>query len=252
MIRYILVDDEPKTLERVQKKINTIAKDYNLKHIASYNNPITALAEIKEKEYDLLIVDFEMPNCNGVELAKSVATNKKIIFLTSTTNNEQMVINTLDITGYLSKPFDIDEFKTVIKNKVIGKINATNTSYKKGDSIILPIGVNKDIRFVQEQVYYIITYLNKGGELPAKNCVHFYGKNDQVLFKDVRKKIKELDKELTDYNFKKINKSTIINMSHFKERRNKTIELFDTEEEFEVAEEEKSGILAKLRMKLFN
>lgn len=179
MIRYILVDDNPKALERVKAKIDTINNDYQLKHVGSFNSSRKAFEEVNELNYDLLIVDYEMPVYNGIELAKKIASKKKIIFLTSTLNNEKEVINSLDISGYLSKPFEIDEFQEILKNKVIGKID---TIIPKQDSLItLSIGNNNDIRFASEKVYYITSKRNNGKQ-PAKNCVNIYTKNDELLF----------------------------------------------------------------------
>ncbi|WP_373941021.1 hypothetical protein [Polaribacter sejongensis] len=83
-----------------------------------------------------------------------------------------------------------------------------------------------------------------------KNCVHIYGKNNELLKKDICKSIIELDKQLGVYNFKKISQSTIINMEHFKERDNINISLFDTKESFIITDKEKRGFVSKLRNKL--
>lgn len=248
MIRYILVDDDQRILETVKSKIDALSKDYGLQHVKSYHSSKTAYETINSEDFDLLIVDFEMPVYNGIELAQKIAEHKKIIFLTSTTNNEQQVINNLDISGYLSKPFDIDEFKTILKHKVFGKITSNSTNNK----ITLSIGTNRDIRFTPEQVYYISSKktTSKQNKQPDKNCVHIYGKQDQIIYKNVRITIKELHKTLANHNFEKIRQSTIINMAHVKERDNTHISIFDCNETFEITATEKSSFIAKLRAKL--
>ncbi|WP_165731006.1 LytTR family DNA-binding domain-containing protein [Polaribacter sp. 20A6] len=250
MVRYILVDDSPSTLKNVKAKIDKISKDYNLQHIKSYSSSLKAAEQIKQEDFDVLIVDFEMPVYNGIELAKKIATNKKIIFLTSTTNNEKLVINSLDISGFLSKPFDIDDFQIILKNKIIGQSN-NSSIIKNPEYITLHIGKNKDLRFKAKELYYISTAsFNLDIAKPKKNCVHIYGKNDELLKKDVCKSIIELDEQLDIYNFKKISQSTIINMEHIKERDNTNISLFDTKESFIITDKEKRGFVAKLRNKL--
>lgn len=249
MIRYILIDDEPKILERVKAKIDTISKEYQLQHIKSYSSSVKAFEEINIDDYDLLIIDFEMPVYNGLELAEKIATNKKIIFLTSTTNNEKKIINSLDISGYLSKPFELDEFQKILKNKIYKKIKNDPTS-NSNKPITLHIGKNRDVIFKPDQAFYISTSKNINGELPDKNCVHIYGKNDKIIAKNVRKSINELSKDLADYNFKRTNQSTIINMSHLKERDNTNISLFQCNETFEVSAKEKTSLVEKIRKKL--
>lgn len=249
MIRYILVDDDPTTLAFVKTKIDSIAKVFNLKYVKSYSSSLKAFEEVNEEDYDLLIIDFEMSPYNGIELAKKIAANKKIIFLTSTSNNGPKMMNALDVSGYLSKPFDLEEFKDIIKHKIIGKINPIKVS-QKSHTITLNIGANKDVRFPTNQVYYISTSRNINGEQPSKNCVHIYGKNDVVSYPDLRITINDLYDKLADYNFEKVDQSTIINMDYFKERDNIYIKLQDCSETFEVTAKHKPGFIAKLRAKL--
>ncbi|RXJ51502.1 LytR/AlgR family response regulator transcription factor [Gelidibacter gilvus] len=249
MIRYILVDDNQSVLHSVKTKIDALPKDYDLQHIKSYDSSKKAFEEVNESDYDLLIVDYEMPVYNGLELAQKIGRNKKIIFLTSTIDNEKRIINTLDISGYLSKPFDLEEFKDIIKHKIIGKINPTKASLKP-HIITLNISANKDVRFPTNQVYYISKSLTKNGEQPIKNYVHIYGKNDVVLYRNVRMTINDLYKILADYNFEKIDQSNIINMDYLKERDNMHIRLQDCQETFEVTTKQKPGLVAKLRAKL--
>jgi len=246
MIRYILVDDDPIVLKRVQTKIDTIAKDYDLKHIKSYDSSKTAFENIQEDDFDLLIVDFEMPVYNGLELALKIATNKKTIFLTSTINNEQKVINNLDVSGFLSKPFDIEEFETILKNKIVRKINR-NISYKKESRLTLAVGANQDIGFYPDKTYYISTSRNIKKYQSNKNFVHFFGTQDEVIITNARISINELSKKLTPYGFEKINQSTIVNLSKIEKRNNKALTLLECEEQFTIGNNEKIGIVNKIR-----
>lgn len=241
MIRYILVDDCPKTLERVRKQIDSIAKDYGLQYIDSFNSSKKASEEINENSYDLLIVDFEMPVYNGIELAEKIALDKKIIFLTSTTNNEKLVINKLDISGYLSKPFEIEEFQEVLKNKILGKIiraKNTNINIESGDN---------NYMFNPKDALYITT--SKIGEEQSKrNYVSIYGENDTVLIENIRTTISTLSKKLEHHNFQKISQGTIVNMDNVKSRVNKEIRCHNSKEVFEISSKtEKSHFLNKIK-----
>ena len=238
MIRYILVDDDQKTLDRVKAKIDSIAKDFELEHISSYSSSKEAAETLNPDSYDLLIVDFEMPVYNGLELAKQIANNKKIIFLTSTSNNEQEVINSLDIAGYLSKPFDIHEFQLILKNKVLSKYD-TNKTHRSTQSYVLSISKNRDIHILPEKVYYI----RKG----KANYVNIYGENDTLLFKNVRRTISELADELEHLKFLRINQSIIVNKSFIKERDNMHVELYNCKESFEVKNTYKTFFIERLK-----
>ncbi|QCE43322.1 LytR/AlgR family response regulator transcription factor [Psychroserpens sp. NJDZ02] len=246
MIRYILVDDQPKTLKYVKAKIDTLPKDYELKHVESYDSSKKAYENINKDDFDLLIVDFDMPVYNGIELAQKIGDNKKIIFLTGETEKEKQVINSLDISGYLSKPFDIEEFEAILKNKVIGKINKNNT-FKKGERLSIAIGVNQDIGFCPDETCYISTSRNIKKYQSNKNCVHFFGEQDDVTVTNVRISINELSKKLEPYGFEKINQSTIVNLSKIDKRNNKELTLLGSEEEFTIGDNEKKGIVSRIR-----
>lgn len=236
----------PKILESVKSKIDTIAKYYDLKYVASYDNSRIAFEEINADHYDLLIVDFTMPGFNGLQLAQKIANGKKIIFLTGESNKEKQVINNLDISGYLSKPFEIEEFETILKNKIIGKINRNNT-FKKGERLTIAIGVNQDIGFYPDKTCYISTSRNIKKYQSNKNCVHFFGEQDDVIVTNVRISINELSKKLEPFGFEKINQSTIVNLSKINKRNNKELTLLGSEEEFTIGDNEKKGIVSRIR-----
>lgn len=246
MIRYILVDDNQNVLNKVKIEIDKLPKEYDLQHVKSYSNSKQAYQEINEDDFDLLIVDFEMPVYNGIELAQKIAAGKKIIFLTSTSNNEKLVINTLDISGYLSKPFELDEFEDILKHKVIGKLNRTKT-IRKGERFTLAIGVNKDIGFYPDDTYYISSSRNVNKYHANKNCVHFFGLQDEVIVTNARISIHELSKKLKPYGFEKINQSTIVNLSKINERNNKELSLLGCKQEFTIGDHEKQTIITKIR-----
>ncbi|MFK7749783.1 MAG: LytR/AlgR family response regulator transcription factor [Kordia sp.] len=244
-IRYILIDDEPKTIQTVKEKIDRIANDYDLEHVASYTSSKKAYEEIDSTTFDLLLVDFQMPVYNGIQLAEKIAASKKIVFLTSTTGKQTEIINNLEIAGYLSKPFEIEEFEKVLKKKVIGKI-ASAYVRKKDGYLSIAVGSNKNIGIYPDQVFYISTARNLNGEQPKTNCVHIYGKNDLLIHKNIRYSINKLSSLLNIYGFEKISQSTIINMTRIKERDNRNIKLYDTQETFEVTDKEKPSFIKKL------
>jgi DNA-binding LytR/AlgR family response regulator len=197
-----------------------------------------------------------MPVYNGIELAKKIAIGKKVIFLTSTTNNEKKVINSLDISGFLSKPFDFEEFEAILKNKVIEKVN-TKKPYEKGDVVLLSISKNKNIGIYPEDVFFISSALISTGyklidnkhkkvEKPQSNLVHFYGKNSEILFENVRLTISELETKLSNYNFRKINQSTLINTNYIRNIDNRNLELYYCKEPFEISVKEKTTFFEQI------
>jgi DNA-binding LytR/AlgR family response regulator len=246
MIRYILVDDDPGTLKYVKKKIDQLEKEFELKHVESYSSSKNASEKINPDDYDLLIVDYEMPVYNGIELAQKIAQFKKVIFLTSTVNNEKEIINHVNIAGFLMKPFDVEEFKVILKNKIINSQQSLNPQNKK-TSYFLPIGVTKTIHINSENIYYISTLRNINGKQPDKNHVNIYGKEDSLLFENVRASISQLSGELGFLGFVKINQSTIVSRDHIAQRDNIHLSIFDCKETFSISDKEKSALIAAFK-----
>ncbi|WP_046757490.1 LytR/AlgR family response regulator transcription factor [Kordia jejudonensis] len=242
-IRYILIDDDTYTLKNVKNKIDSIASDYELKHVASYHSSKKAFEEINPDSFDLLIVDFQMPVYNGIQIAKKIANAKKIIFLTSTTGKQTEIINNLDIVGYLSKPFEIEVFEDILKRKIIGKIQ-NNVNYLT-DKIQLSTGDSNYI-FDIKDAFYITTAKNIKNYQAKKNYVTIYGKEDEVLIENIRMTISDLAKKLASHNFEKITPRTIINLSHIKSRVSTEITLHHSKEQFEINTKAKQTFISKL------
>ncbi len=114
MIRKILIaDDEPNMIWALKKALSK--EEYE---IISADNGEEAVDSLIE-DPDLIIMDLKMPKMNGLEaLRKIKEINPKIPVImitahgTTDTAVEAMKIGALD---YISKPFDIDELKVVIK-----------------------------------------------------------------------------------------------------------------------------------------
>jgi DNA-binding response OmpR family regulator len=87
--RILLVDDDEDNL-----KIFTIILENQGFLIDAYSDPVVALSEFKPSLYDLIILDYRMPEMNGIELYKKIRekdASTKITILTA--SHEQMYVN---------------------------------------------------------------------------------------------------------------------------------------------------------------
>ncbi len=87
------------------------------------NNGQEAIEKVKANVYDLVIMDLMMPVMDGLEATKIIRKSESgssyhmpIIGLTANTfdADREKCINT-GMDEYMSKPFDLDLFKTIIK-----------------------------------------------------------------------------------------------------------------------------------------
>lgn len=103
--RIAIVDDEVDVLETLKKFLDK-NDDYK---IDIYSNANTALENIRDKNYDLILLDIMMPEVNGLDILKEVKEkdkNTKVIMMTAySTLNTTLKSDTLGADAYLEKPF---------------------------------------------------------------------------------------------------------------------------------------------------
>ncbi len=109
ILHCIAVDDEPLALSLVCKFIEQTP----FLHLAGqYASAVEALSVIHEQKIDLIYLDIQMPDLNGIELARVIGKNPeapRVIFTTAFAEFglEGYKVDALD---YLLKPFNYEEF----------------------------------------------------------------------------------------------------------------------------------------------
>jgi len=106
IIKCAIVDDEPLAVELLASYVKKIPF---LELCGKYSNATDALHGIGENPVDLLFLDIQMPELNGLELSKMVPEDTRIVFTTAF--NQYAVdgfrVNALD---YLLKPISYADF----------------------------------------------------------------------------------------------------------------------------------------------
>lgn len=116
MVKAIAIDDEPLALTIIEHfcKENT-----NIELIQTFTNQSEALMFLSSNTVDLIFLDIQMPQKNGIQFYEDLdaTTKPKVIF---TTAYEQYAYKgfEVDAIDYLVKPIDQDRF-----NKAIDKAN---------------------------------------------------------------------------------------------------------------------------------
>ncbi|HEX2606475.1 MAG TPA: response regulator, partial [Flavisolibacter sp.] len=108
----LIVDDEPPAREVLRRYIQQIPI---LELAGECGNALQAIAALREKPIDLLFLDIQMPQINGLTLLEALTQPPKIIL---TTAFEQYAVQAfeLNVTDYLVKPIRFERFlKAVMK-----------------------------------------------------------------------------------------------------------------------------------------
>ena len=139
MIKYVLVDDEPKALKNLEKRLAKYHPE--MEKIGAFTNPVKALEFIKKNKPDLVFLDIEMPNLSGFDLLSAVPEpDFEIIFVTA---YDQYAIDAFKhaAIGYIVKPIDPDELEQAIQK---AKKNIELKVAKKNNKVLLDLLTQKN------------------------------------------------------------------------------------------------------------
>lgn len=118
-VKILAVDDEAGVL----KVIKSIFRDYN---VTTESDSLKAVERIKQEKFDIFIVDYQMPNLDGIEVLEEIKETYKDdpyvgIFCTPYGSihlfRDEIMQNLFSF--YLEKPFEIDDLKNIIKKSII-------------------------------------------------------------------------------------------------------------------------------------
>jgi two-component system LytT family response regulator len=105
-IRCIIIEDEPLAQERVRGYVSKIP---NLELVGSFENGIDALFFLKTNEVDLVFLDINIGEFNGIQFAETLKNPIQIIITTAYPEYALKGFD-LNVTDYLLKPFTFDRF----------------------------------------------------------------------------------------------------------------------------------------------
>ena len=110
-ITCIIVDDEPLAVKLLE---SFVAKTANLELLGSFTDSVEAINAIREQRPQLLFLDIQMPDLNGMELAHMVPEGTKVIFTTAFKEYafESYEVSALD---FLLKPIRYNKFIAAVE-----------------------------------------------------------------------------------------------------------------------------------------
>lgn len=105
-LKCAIIDDEPLALGLLESYVN---KTPFLELAGKYSSAAQAIKEMPGKHIDLLFLDIQMPELNGLEFSKMVDSNTRIVF---TTAFDQYAIDGYKVNAldYLLKPISYVDF----------------------------------------------------------------------------------------------------------------------------------------------
>ncbi len=120
--KVIIVDDSKAVVATAELALEEMINTNQIEFV-SYLNPMQLLEALQNgsETFDLLISDVNMPQLNGLELAKAIKSDdsyktKPIIILTTEGSNEmKMAGKEIGVTGWMVKPFSDEKLVKTLK-----------------------------------------------------------------------------------------------------------------------------------------
>ena len=226
MIRVLAIDDEPLALQQLTTYIGKVP----FLELAGQCQSATEAREILNNEIvDAIFCDINMPDLNGMDFVKSLATPPLVVFTTAYSEYavEGFKINAVD---YLLKPFGLDDFRRAA-NRLKERIEAVpqtaaptpttshpspipsdddDSIFVKTDYKVIKIAIS-DICYVEAMSEYLKIHLDS----QPKPIITLLS-------------MKKMEERLPDY-FMRIHRSYIINLKQIQEvNKNRVIMDADT------------------------
>ena len=213
MIRCIAIDDEPLALRQVKSYISKIP---TLELVAACSNAAEAQAVLDAESVDLLFVDINMPDINGIDFVRGLENPPMVIF---TTAYSEYAIEgfRLDAVDYLLKPFAFSEFNKAVDKACslfeLIKLRDGKTTGVEYEAVAPETETDED--YISVKADYKVTlvrhadiiYLESVGEYVRLHLTN--GSTITTLFR-----LKNMESLLPERKFMRIHRSYIINLSH--------------------------------------
>lgn len=198
-VKCILLDDEMPSLIYLRMMCEQIPQ---LEIVRVFDNPIAFIQEASKLDFDLCIMDIDMPGLNGLEVARLMK-GKAVIFTTAHTNYAAEAFD-LDAVDYIRKPITRDRLeKSVLKAQATIEKQAPEKQF-----IQVNTNKGKTLLFF-EQVSYITS-----SSIDSRDKIAILESGDELVLKNIS--YNELLKMLPVALFSRVNKKDVIALKTLK------------------------------------
>lgn len=207
MIHAIAIDDEPLALQIIAhfcEQIDFVTLD------KTFTVQSEALKHLKKFPVDLIFLDIQMPNKNGIDFYKLLENDVMVIFTTAFSEYAVEGFN-VNATDYLLKPFSLERFEIAVQKARNELQFRNNTSVQTHLMIRADYKLNRiefeDILLIEGLDDYIQIHLKNKTKIVA------------------RLSMKNMLEKLPETKFLRVHRSFIIPINKVKTVQNKVIQV---------------------------
>ena len=231
MINAIIIDDEQAAIDVIEFYLKQTPF---IKHMGSFTNPLNALQKVAEEKVDLIFLDIQMPEINGIDFIKAINGKSKVIL---TTAYSEFAVEgfELDVLDYLLKPISLPRFLKATQraaNIVQPVQNQIEETPFEDDFILVKTEQKgKLLKIMLNEIDYIEGMKNYVA------IVHQHQKTMALL------NLKDLETRLPSKYFMRIHKSYIVSLSSIRMIEQDEVFLKDYKENLYVGESYKKQLM---------
>ncbi|MGI4020633.1 MAG: LytR/AlgR family response regulator transcription factor [Janthinobacterium lividum] len=211
----IAIDDEPLALNLIE---SYVAKLPSLKLLKTFEDALYASEFLQNNQVDLLFVDINMPDINGIKLVRSLTIKPMVIFTTAYKNFafEGFELQALD---YLLKPIDFPRFSKAVEKAVDFYQYKTAASRQPDAESLYVYSEYRMIKIEVSNIEYIES-------MEDYIKIHLLDQPKPILTLMALKKVLE---KLPEDRFKRIHRSYVVALQQIKSIHNKKVQLKSVE-----------------------
>lgn len=214
-IKIAVCDDEEQYTDMLVKHIELYGGEVGTEfYITVYNSGRKLIDDIKtdSKMYDIVFLDVEMPEINGLKIAEAIRQMSEDIVLFFVTGHEQYAREAYQVEalGYIVKPVAYNELKKLLRRAVI-MVKYEHDNRKSGKNYI-EVPVSGDKRIIDVRT---IKYIEKN----RNQCILHFSDSELKCYESLKKMYSRLDNELFVYS----HQGYIVNFDEIKEVKENVI-----------------------------
>jgi two-component system response regulator AlgR len=171
MLRAYIVDDERLAVERLTRLLEATGR---VRIAGSTTDPETAIAELRDRDVDVLFLDIQMPGLTGFDLLEQLDHDVPVVF---TTAYDQYALEAFDshAVGYLLKPVRRERLETALAHAarlgdaLLSELGRSTKGFERRRHVaarvrdelrLIPLG---EIRLLKAEQKYVSVF-HAGGE----------------------------------------------------------------------------------------
>lgn len=203
-LRCIVVDDEPLAVKMLE---GYVERTPLLELAGSFNDPVLALSQIRALAPELVFLDIQMPDLDGMELSRMLPEGTRVVF---TTAFKQYAFESYEVRAldFLLKPIRYQKFLEAVQKAqewfALKEASSVAVQEEKASVFIKADGVLRkvdfaDILYVEGMRDYVMFHLDSAREPLVAHLT-----------------MKAVEDMLPGKDFMRIHRSFIVNLTHIK------------------------------------